>query len=340
MKTILLLTLFSLLTYGVFARTLQPCARNSSGDVPANRSEIVVSNNHETIKGKKLNPTDLVDPEIPGAQDNSDTIRVYRIETKDGNIFTGFIMDEDAQVLILKTDKLGEIRIQKTEIKSKTEIVHAKKVRDEYWLPNPQSSRYFWAPNGYGLKKHEVWYQNIWIMYNQFSFGVTDNFSFGAGLVPLFLFGGTATPVWIVPKFSIPVVPDKFNIGAGTFLATVIGEETDFFGLLYGTATFGSRDKNFSFGMAYGFYGNDWAKVPVINASGMIRTGPRGYFLTENYIITVEGETACFLSAGGRSILRNVGLDYSLWIPLVPEMDTFIAFPFLGITVPIGKKRP
>ena len=154
-------------------------------------------------------------------------------------------------------------------------------------------------------------------------------------MIPLFLFGGTATPVWLVPKFSIPVSKDRFNIGAGTLLATVIGEETEVFGLLYGTATLGSRDKNFSFGMAYGFYGDEWADVPVFNLSGLVRTGPRGYFVTENYVITAEGVTGIFLSAGGRTILRNIGLDYSLWIPVFPDIDSFVAIPFLGITVPL-----
>ena len=269
-------------------------------------------------------------------QESPDTTSIYRIETKDGNTYTGTIIKEDANTLILKTEKLGELSIQQGDIKSRTEISDVKKREGEYWLPNPQSSRYFWAPNGYGLRKNEGWYQNIWIFYNQLSYGFTDNFSCGVGLVPLFLFGGTATPVWLVPKFSIPVAKDKFNIGAGTLLSTVIGEETEIFGLLYGTATVGSRDKNFSFGMAYGFYGDKWADIPVINLSGMMRTGPRGYFVTENYIITAEGETGIILSAGGRSIIRNIGLDYSLWIPVFPDMGTFIALPFLGITVPVN----
>jgi len=42
---------------------------------------------------------------------------------------------------------------------------------------------------------------------------------------------------------------------------------------------------------------------------------------------------------GGRSIIRNIGLDYSLWLPLDSEMDSFIAIPFLGITIPLGGKK-
>lgn len=272
-------------------------------------------------------------------QNLPDSTKTLRIETKDGNIFIGSVITQDSLTLVLKTESLGEIRIPRMNIKSQTELKEVKKVGSEFWLPNPQSSRYFWAPNGYGLEKGSSYYQNIWILYNQFSFGLADNFSMGAGVVPMFLFAGTATPFWIVPKFSIPVVENKFNIGTGAFLGTIIGEDVGLFGLLYGTTTFGSRDKNISFGLAYGFAGGEWLKVPVINVSSMIRTGPKGYFITENYAISFEGELVVLISAGGRSIIRNIGLDYSLWIPIGAEIGTFVAIPFLGITVPIGKKK-
>ena len=272
-------------------------------------------------------------------QNLPDSTKTLRIETKDGNIFIGSVITQDSLILVLKTESLGEIKIPKMNIKSKTEIKEVKKVGNEFWLPNPQSSRYFWAPNGYGLEKGSSYYQNIWILYNQFSFGLADNFSIGAGVVPLFLFAGTATPFWIVPKFSIPVVENKLNIGTGAFLGTILGEDVGLFGLLYGTTTFGSRDKNISFGLAYGFAGGQWLKIPVINISSMIRTGPKGYFITENYAVSFDGELVVLISAGGRSIIRNIGLDYSLWIPIGGEIGTFLAIPFLGITVPIGKKK-
>jgi hypothetical protein len=277
--------------------------------------------------------------EFSYSQETSDTAAVYRIETFDGNIFIGNIISEDSATIVLKTTSLGEIKIPLSNIKSKTILKQVKYEGGKIWLPNPQSSRYFWAPNGYGLEKGTSYYQNIWILYNQFSFGLTNNFSIGAGFLPLFLFGGTSSPFWIVPKVSIPVVKDKFNVGTGAFLGTILGEDSGVFGLLYGTTTFGSRDRNISFGLAYGFAQDDWLNIPVINVASMIRTGPKGYFITENYVITAEGETVALLSLGGRSIIRNIGLDYSLWIPIGAEMDTFVAIPFLGITIPMGSKK-
>lgn len=269
----------------------------------------------------------------------TDSTKTMRIETKDGNIYIGNLITEDSLTLVLKTDRLGVINIPLSEIKSRTEMSDAKSVEGQFWLPNPQSSRYFWAPNGYGLEKGSAYYQNIWILYNQVSVGITDNFSIGAGMLPLFLFAGASTPIFFVPKISVPVVRDKLNIGTGAFLGTVLGEETGWFGLLYGTTTVGSRDKNFSLGMAYGFSQDQWMQRPIWNLGGMIRTGPKGYLISENYIISGSGATVVIVSLGGRTIIRNVGLDYSLWIPFNDEMDSFFAIPFLGITVPIGKKK-
>ena len=272
-------------------------------------------------------------------QNSPDTTRTYKVETIDGNIFIGEIVAEDSSVLIIKTDSFGEVRISQSNIKTKTRLGQVKKVGSEFWLPNPQSSRYFWAPNGYGLEKGTSYYQNIWVLYNQVSLGLIDNFSVGAGMVPLFLYGGASTPIWVVPKFSFPVIENKLNIGAGAFLGTLVGEDTGIFGLLYGVTTLGSRDNNLSLGLAYGFSKDRWLNFPIINFSCMLRAGPKGYFITENYVISAEGESVALISLGGRSIIRNVGLDYSLWMPFSSEMDSFVAMPFLGITVPIGREK-
>ena len=272
-------------------------------------------------------------------QDLTDSTKTLRIETKDGNIYIGNVITQDSLTLTLKTDRLGVIKIPLSDIKSRVELSETKKVEGRFWLPNPQSSRYFWAPNGYGLEKGSAYYQNIWILYNQVSVGITNNFSIGAGMLPLFLFAGAPTPIFFVPKISVPVVRDKFNVGTGAFIGTVLGEDTGWFGLLYGTTTFGSRDRNVSLGMAYGFSQDQWMQRPLWNLSTMFRTGPKGYFITENYLVANSDDILVLVSLGGRSIIRNIGLDYSLWLPFSSEMDSFVAIPFLGITVPIGKKK-
>ncbi|WP_114751250.1 hypothetical protein [Pleomorphovibrio marinus] len=261
---------------------------------------------------------------------------LIHIQTKDGNEYVGEVIEEDEVKIKVLTQQLGEITIFKSEIRSRRELSEQQLINGQFWSENLQATRYFWLPNGYGLKRGEAYYQNAWIFFNQASVGLTDNFSIGAGTVPLFLFGGAATPFWITPKFSVPVVENKVNIGVGALVGTVIGENEGGFGLLYGVSTFGSKDKNFSIGMGWGFAGGEIASSPTISFGGMVRTGPKGYFMTENYLISAGGSTLGLLSAGGRRILGRVSLDYGLILPLGADIGVFIALPWLGINVPIG----
>lgn len=277
-------------------------------------------------------------PNFTHAQAKQDSIK-SRIETIDGNEYIGVILERSADKIRLKTDKLGEISILNKDIKRVSEISSARYKNGTYWLDNPQSTRYFWSPNGYNLKKGEGYYQNVWILFNQAVYGITDHFSAGIGVMPLFLFAGAATPAWITLKYSVPVVKDKINLGAGALLGTIIGGGGGTAGILYGISTFGSKDKNLSIGMGWGFAGGQLASTPTININGMIRTGAKGYFITENYFIGTPDNFGVIMSLGGRRIIKNFGLDYGLLIPVGSGIGSFVAIPWLGFTVPFGAKK-
>ena len=156
--------------------------------------------------------------------------------------------------------------------------------------------------------------------------------------------GGVATPIWITPKFSIPVKKDQVNVGLGGLFATTTGGGRLFtttttttggggsFGILYGMTTFGNRDKNFTLGLGWGYSDGKIASQPTISFSSLIRTGARGYFITENYYIAKGSSSLVLLSFGGRRIINRTGLDFGLFIPVTSETKTFRAFPWLGIT--------
>lgn len=271
------------------------------------------------------------------SQEIKDTTLV-RIITNDGNDYLGNVLNETENAIQINTQILGQITIQKKDIKSR-ETVNNEQIKDgKLWFDNPQSTRYFWSPNGYGLKKGEGYYHNIWVLWNQFAYGITDNISLGGGVIPLFLFGGGPTPVFFTPKVSIPIKKDQFNIGAGAIVGTILGESETGFGIVYGLTTFGSPNNNVSLGVGYGFAGGDWAKSPMINFGGMFRLTNRGYIITENYFLHAEDVNIVLLSVGGRWIIKKAALDFGLGIPVSSDMDVFIAAPWLGFTIPFGKK--
>ncbi len=268
------------------------------------------------------------------AQEARDTTTLYIIQTTDGNEYIGQIVDENETFILLKTARLGEITINKQDIRSIKAVDEAKVVEGEYWYRNLQSSRYFFSPNGYGLKKGEGYYQNVWVVYNQASIGITDNISIGAGTIPLFLLAAPFSPVWIVPKLSVPIVENKFNLGAGALLGTVVGEEGTSFGIVYGLGTVGSPDRNASLGVGFGFAGSDFLSTPVISFSALYRITKNGYLLTENYFMNINDYSVGLIMLGGRSMIRRVGLDYGLVIPAAAGLDGVFTLPWLGLTVP------
>ncbi len=262
---------------------------------------------------------------------------MVRIETNDGNEFVGVITREDATTLVLKTSNLGEITIQKNIIKLR-DVIRQEQIKDgKVWFENPQATRYFWAPNGYGLRKGEGYYQNIYVFWNQFSVGITDNFSLGGGVIPIFFFGGP-TPIFITPKLSIPIVENKVNIGAGALVGTVLGEQSATFGIVYGVSTFGDPDKNLSVGLGYAFADGEWASTPLINISGMVRASQRMYLLTENYYVRAGGQGGGIIGLGGRWLIKKASLDFIFAIPYGPDMELII-LPAIGFVIPFGHAK-
>jgi hypothetical protein len=176
------------------------------------------------------------------------------------------------------------------------------------------------------------------VFFNQVNYGITDNWSIGAGMVPLFLFAGAPTPAWLTTKVAIPVVKDRFNLGVGGLGGTIIGAGPSF-AFAYGTATLGNRDGNVSLGLGYGLVDGEFADKPLISLSGMWRTGERGYVMTENYLISSSEETLMILSFGGRRMIKNAGLDFGLFLPLPVsgDFDVFFAIPWLGLSIPFGR---
>jgi hypothetical protein len=272
---------------------------------------------------------------IATAQTPDSTRQQYEFEMKDGNFYVGFIVDSTGEDYIVETIDYGRVTLYRARVERKR-IVSSAYVSDRYY--NPQAStRYFWAPSAYGLKAGEGYYQNVWVFFNQVSVGLSDNFSLGIGMIPLFLFAGAPSPVWIAPKVSVPISEGSLAIGGGALLGAVIGDEQATFGITYGTVTLGSRENNLSLSLGYGMTDGEWASSPMISVSAMAKVSERTSFVTENYYIPAD-DLAVMLSLGFRTAFTGIGLDYGLWIPL--GADAAVIIPWLGISVPFGTTGP
>lgn len=266
----------------------------------------------------------------------TDTTKLLSIETKDGNEFIGHVREVNLDHVIFKTDKFGEIRISKADVRAVRQVADTQIVEGQYWTNDANATRYLFGPNGYGLRKGEGYYQNTWIFFNQFSYGITNNFTLGAGIIPLFIFAGAPTPVWVTPKFSFPIKRDQLNLAVGGLFAVVLGEDHSSFGVAYGQMTFGPRGRNVNIGVGYGYAGTSWANTPTLSLSGIYRTGPKFALVSENYLFDAGDESVGLLSFGTRFIGKKISIDAALIIPAIGFDGELIGIPWLGLTVPFG----
>lgn len=273
---------------------------------------------------------------ISPAQAQERVGETIRITTADGNILMGVILQENDDRIILEVEGIGEVTVQRANIRN-IQVIRPEQIRNgEYWFDNPHGTRYFFAPNAIGLQKGTGYYQNAWIFFNNVNYGLSDRFSIGAGLIPGFLFGGglDATPMWLLPKFSIPVSGDHFHLGLGAMIGGVIGSGSG--ALFYGSGTVGSTDKNLTIGLGYGASGGEISNTPLVNVSGMYRVKRTIYMLGELYLLPgIDGNGIALL--GGRWAPENFAVDFGLVLPL-DDTGGFIGIPWLGVSIPFGNR--
>lgn len=143
---------------------------------------------------------------------------MYRVETTQGAVFIGALIEERDNTEVLRLEDENEVRIQRPNSRSMRPIDLAQFRNGQYWHPNPQPTRYLFGPNALGVRAGTGYYQNAWIFFNNVNYGVSDRVSIGAGTVPVFLFGASAVPLWLLPKVSIPTPQDNLHLAAGAVL--------------------------------------------------------------------------------------------------------------------------
>lgn len=272
------------------------------------------------------------------AQVTLDTTVVWQITTIDGNEFIGYILTETETTLEFSTATIGIINLQKNQIKKQERLLSDQTTGGLLWADNPMTYRYFWGNSGYNLKKGEKVYQNTWVLFNHLDMALSDQFTLGVGVMPLFLFAGSGTPLWVSPKIGIPIKKEKIHLGLGGLLGTVISQDFNAnFGFVYGNVTFGNKNKHLSTGLGYGFADGEFANRPTVSIAGMIRLSKRGYLITENYFIDAGFENFAVLSLGGRYVGRKVTIDYGGYY--FTNIGDLTIIPWLSLSIPFGQNR-
>ncbi|MGA1307711.1 MAG: hypothetical protein ACO30M_07450, partial [Candidatus Kapaibacteriota bacterium] len=219
---------------------------------------------------------------IPGPAELS----LIKMKGDAGITYVGSIVDRNQRELTILTDAGTKITVSLSSVQD-IRVIPKSQIHDgEYWYPNPNDSRYLFAPSAFNLKKGEGYYQNTYLFINTFNYGITDNFSMGLGFEFISTFASLGAsdfdPIYfLTPKYSTQV-SENVRVGVGVLYGKV-SDDIGGFGVGYGLVTYGNPEHNATLGLGFGFFDGEFSGEPVITLSGMTRLSRRISLVTENW---------------------------------------------------------
>jgi hypothetical protein len=283
----------------------------------------------------------LANLELLKAEMGKGSMPMVAISTHDGNSLNGqpVLLEQDA---LKVSNDLGEFTVRLEDVRDLDFMMKLGPNSDQYVLPNPNSTRYFFAPSAIPLGKGEGYYQNIGVFGNIFSYGLSDHvaitggFEFASTLVGIAI-GEPVLPTLMANlKVSEQVAPN-FYLGAGAMGIANVGNGFNLgAGILYGEATYGNPNHNLSLGLGWPWFALDGeseiSKNPIIMLGGMTRVSNTVALVTENWIVPNPYGTFAFISAGPRIMLPKVTFDLAL--VLITVDGAFIPAPYIDVVFP------
>lgn len=289
---------------------------------------------------------------VSGIHAQDEPPRMVKIKTDEGRMFFGELMKNDAHEVIIMTENLGEVAIEKMRIVSIENSSEAERIQEESF--NPQPSRYFFAPSAFQMKKGEGYYQNTMLVYNQLSFGISDHITVGLPFLLPF-YGG------VTVKAGTPLTPmdeqgKALHASTGLIYVTPItgGQLDRGVGLSFVNLSFGSESRHFTAGVGR-FFQTIFTSIEedgtfignaIFNIAGMAKVGNNMWLMTENYFLFEDnGAATGFVAVGfrkGRSRAKGTMLG-TLWdfgiLSFVNGGQLAGLTPTVGLTLPFSTKR-
>lgn len=255
---------------------------------------------------------------------------VYRVRTANGKEYSGYLLQKTDHDVILSTLTNEIVAIHSYEVAQMQKVSRP----GDQWDDHPIGPLYFLSPSAFSHREAEGYYQNVMLLVNQVSIGITDNISAKAGIFPpvTLLDGYFEMAGWLQLKATVPLRNRKIRLGAaGAALSS--GLVPDGAWGAYGVATFGKANSNSSVGA--GRLRIDREDFNMISLSAKGRTGKKAYLATENLILwSPSRQTVILVNCTFGWIFRRGSVDLAVMLPFTRNGLFFV--PLAGFRRTIG----
>jgi hypothetical protein len=234
-----------------------------------------------------------------------DSAHLQVVTLTDGSTIFGRIVSVSADTVSFQTGA-GTMQLSVKAIRDVRQISTDDVREGDYWFPNPNSTRLFFAPTGQQLKQGEGYFSDYELFFPGVAIGVTDNISIGGG-ISLFPASASDQVYYVTPKIGFSP-SDKVHLAGGVLFAGTNGGTG---GIYYGVGTFGDGNGSVTVGGGYGFAGGKIQSKPVGMLGAEYRISRRLGIVTENYLLPVADNNVLY-SFGFRFMGEKLTTDLAL----------------------------
>ena len=234
-----------------------------------------------------------------------DSAHLQIVTLTDGSTIFGRIVTVNADTVSFQTGA-GTMQLSVKAIRDVRQMSTEDVREGDYWFPNPNSTRLFFAPTGQQLKQGEGYFSDYELFFPGVAIGVTDNISIGGG-ISLFPASASDQIYYVTPKIGFSP-SDKVHLAGGVLFAGTNGGTG---GIYYGVGTFGDGNGSVTVGGGYGFAGGKIQSKPVGMLGAEYRISRRLGVVTENYLLPVVDNNVLY-SFGFRFMGEKLTTDLAL----------------------------
>ena len=257
--------------------------------------------------------------------------KMIEIETNDGNIFLGEVVEETSEGYRLKTQDGIVILVPSESIKSVNSVKTITSKKGDIWRADPNKSLYLFSPSAYPIDKNKSYCRDFCLVFPSYNRGYGNNFSLQAGAVVVPGLPFVNTPIVLSGKFSLPKKAESVRLAGGMMYVSFPIDDAPFgLGFAFGTATFGNRFTHFSTTLGWGYVRNDkdwrFAEKPILVVAGNRRISNTFALVAEYWLPPeVDDPTDLPLAISARFIGRRIAVD----------VGAFLLIDMPGLPIPL-----
>jgi len=252
------------------------------------------------------------------------------LRLKDGSTLMGHLVSRDSTGVRFET--MGNVlTFPLARVAELTEVRAADMHGSEYWFPDPNRTRLFFAPTARMLRQGEGYYSNTYLLLQNFAVGSSPNFTMGGGfsIVPSSDFLADNV-YYITPKVGL-FQNDHDAVAVGALVGFVPANDGHFGGILYGVGTHGDENASVTGGLGYAFADGDFTPAPILMFGGTNRVSRRIALVTENYGYFHNGDGGVVFSYGIRIMGEKLSADLAFWNS--KDAHVFPGIPYVAFAV-------